>query len=216
MTARRIVCLMAIVFTCGSSLSADPTSGFETGNLAGWASAGPVAAVTEQYSRDFLGLAQPPVTGTWLAAEGNYFAALWSTDNADADAASLSASFDALAGDTLHFQYFFDFSDMAPYYDTAVGLLTWTGGSEILFEYNTPGYELADDENIGWTYVSYTLPITGAYTLQFSTQDGADSFESILGIDAVAVETIVPAPGAFVLGVIGIGLVNRLRRRRVV
>lgn len=219
MTAKRIVSLMAIVFCCSPCVSAALASGFETGDLTGWTPAGPVAAVTEQYARDFLGLAQPPVGGVWLPAQGSYFASLWTTDSAGANTASLGTTFDATAGDVLGFQYFFDFGDFAPIYDSATGLLTWTGGSTILFEHNTPGYELGDDENLGWTDLSYTLPVTGTYTLQFSTQDGTDSFESILGIDDVtvgAVGAVVPAPGAIALSTLGVGLLGWLRRRHAV
>jgi len=219
MTARRIVSLMAIVVCCSPCVSAALTNGFETGDLAGWTPTGPVAAVTEQYARDFLPLAQPPTGDTWYATEGSYFASLWSTDSTGTNAASLSTAFDATAGDVLGFQYFFDFGDFAPYYDTAMGSLTWTGGSTILFEHNTPGYELGDDENLDWTDMSYTLPVTGTYTLQFSTQDGIGCFESILGIDDVtvgAVGAVAPVPGAIALSTLGVGLLGWLRRRHAV
>ena len=219
MTARRIVSLMAIVFCCSPCVSAALGDGFETADLAGWTPTGPLAAVTEQYARDFLPLTQPPANDTWYAAEGSYFASLWSTDSAGTNAATLSTAFDATAGEVLRFQYFFDFGDFAPYYDSATGLLTWTGGSAILFEHNTPGFELGDDENLGWTDLSYTLPVTGTYTLHFSTQDGTDSFESILGIDDVTVGPIgvvVPVPGAIALSTLGVGLLGWLRRRRAV
>lgn len=216
MTARRIVGLVAIVFSCSPYASAGLTDGFETGDLAGWTPAGPVTAVTEQYARDFLPLTQPPAGDKWYAVEGSYFAALWSTNSAGTNAASLSTAFQATAGDVLGFQYFFDFGDFAPYYDTATSSLTWTGGSTILFEHNTPGYELGDDENLGWRDVSYTLPVTGTYTLQFSTQDGMDSFESILGIDDVTVGAVVPVPSAIALSTLGVGLLSWFRRRRAV
>jgi len=214
MIGTRMTTVLAIVFCCSPYAGAALTSGFETGDLTGWTATGPVDVVTEQYARDFLGLTQPPSGDIWYPAQGNYFASLWSTDSAGTNAASLSVAFDAAAGDVLDFDYFFDYGDYAPYYDSATGSLSWTGGSTVLFQHNTSGHELADDQNIGWTRVSYTLPATGTYTLQFATQDGLDSFESILGIDSVAVGPAIPAPGAGALCIVGISLLGRFRRRR--
>jgi len=207
------ILLGVVLCLCSAAQSNITNGGFETGDLTGWTATGTVAVVTSEYARDFLGLVQPPWDGSWDPTEGNYFVSLWSTDTAGTDVSRLSQTFTANAGLVLQFDYFFDFGDWAPFYDTAMATLTWSSSSVTLFEHNTLGYELLDDENIGWTTISYVLPVTGTYRLDFTTADGAvpGSVESILGIDNVQV---IPAPGAVLLAVIGLGCAGYLKRGR--
>lgn len=178
--------------------------GFETGDLSGWTTAGEVFAREFELSRDFLA----PVDPDWTPTEGRYFASLWSTDSDGVDSASLSQSFNGPAGAELSFDYFFDFGDIAPFYDTATAVLSWSGGSVTLFEHNTAGNEMADDENIPWTHITYLLPANDLYTLTFTTTDGVGVFESILGVDNV----VIPAPASSLLALVGIGCFARRRR----
>jgi len=202
------ILLGVVLCLCPAARSNIINGGFETTGLTPWTASGEVYVRDWEMSRDFSFPAWPD----WTATEGAYFASLWSTDSAGTDVSILSQIFTANAGLVLQFDYFFDFGDVAPYYDTAVGTLTWSTGSATLFEHNTgPGNYLGDDENIGWTTISYGLPATDIYTLEFRTEDYDGTWESILGIDNVQV---IPAPGAILLGSIGIGLVGLLRRRR--
>ena len=214
-----ILLVMAIALVwCTITLGNVTNGGFESGDLNGWSfsGAGPdftvdpfgdPGAVTFEMSRDFL----PPIAPDWTATEGNYFASLWSTDSLGTDVSTLSQTFSAPAGYSLVFDYFFDFGDIAPFYDTAMGTLTWPTGSATLFEHNTPGHELGDDENVGWTTISYSLPETAMYTLEFRIEDFDGTFESILGVDNVQV---IPAPSALLLAAIGLSSLRWLRKRK--
>jgi len=187
---------------------------FETGNLGGWSAVGAVYARQFELARDFL----PPVADPWEATQGEYFAALWSTDNVQPRSSSsiLSQMFSANANDVLHFWYFFDYGKPAALgRDTAlVVLFSDKGTIDLLLEINTPGFELPDGQNIDWTPFSYVLPVAGNYTLSFIINDGAQGafgFESIFGIDAVEV---IPEPAAGLLALAGLLLVGRGRAQR--
>ncbi len=214
-TAKCIFVLyIALLGSFSISQGAVTNGKFETGDLSGWNSSGTVDTTMNVYARDYLGLSQEPYSGYWYPTEGNYFAALSSTDSDGTDVSSLSQTITANAGDILEFDYFFDYGDYAPYYDWSIGRLSFGENNITLFEINTSGNELSDDQNIDWTHLSYMLPFSGFYTLEFTIADGAvpGSFESILGVDYVRV---IPAPGAIVLVGIGLSMLSKMKRRKM-
>lgn len=207
------------VVLCGSTATASMLNGgFETGDLTGWTYTGATQATTDEYSRDPWVPQPVPATGFWDPAGGNYFASLWSTDYTTF-ASTLTQTFTVNPGPGLavEFDYFYDFGDLAlPGWEDPARIYVVDGLGNSIFDMtiNDPGAGtgLGDDENIDWTAVSVALPSAGTYTLGFEISDPSFAFESILGVDNVQV---VPVPGAFLLGAIGLGFTNwRLRRRR--
>jgi len=223
-TIRVLTFLGMAVVLCGSTATADLLNGgFETGDLTGWYSQGAVQAVQWEFSRDFLGLTQAPASGFWDPTQGSYFASLWSQeeDFFPHTDSILQQTFTTPAwitkGWQLQFDYFYDFGDVQGYWATAhVNIMDSLGNSVWFMSINDPGAGtgLADDQNIDWTTMSVWLPSAGTYTIEFHMNDHPlGGFESILGVDNMQV---VPVPGAFLLGAIGLGFANwRLRKRRM-
>jgi hypothetical protein len=180
---------------------------FEDG-LNGYTATGEVEAVNSELSRDFL----PPVREDWEATDGDAFASIWSTDGQSVNVSSLEVTFEAEAGFELSFDYFFDFGDVAPEYDSASGVLSRAGGDDVvLFEHNTmPGNQLDSSANVEWTQVSVTLMTAGTYTLTFTAGDANGSFESILGVDNIV---LIPGQAAAVTLLSGLAMTRRSRRR---
>ncbi len=204
-TSRNILGVAIVAAAFSGAASADIMNpGFETGDLSDWNTAGAVYAREWEMSRDFV----PPIHDDWAPTEGLYFASLWSYDPVLGSNAQISTTFDATAGDVLSFDYFFDYGDVNPNFDTAVGTLTIGANQTTLFEWNTAGHQLGTDNNVDWTTVTHTLTEAGQYTLTFRTSDANAGFESILGVDNVS---LVPEPSALTL--LALGAIGLLRRR---
>lgn len=205
-------CITAAAATAQAQIN---NGGFESGSFSGWTFSGNTGSAASQFvlARDPInGGTQAPMNGEWGPRSGSWFAALWSTDSAGSSSSTLSQSFTAPAGQTIEFDMFFDFGDWAPNYDAAWAVLNWDGGSQTLFAYNTAfANELADDTNIDWRHISFALPATGTYTLEFHITDTDGTFESILGVDNVEV---VPTPSAAAVLGLGVLMASGGRRRR--
>jgi hypothetical protein len=179
---------LTMLAVASGSASADLSNpGFETGDFSDWFTSGAAYVRDWELSRDFIA----PVDPNWTPTEGAYFASLWSYDPALGSTAQLSQTFAATAGQTLSFDYFFDYGDANPNYDWAQVTLTWGANGETLVEHNTPGHLLGSDINVPWTHITHVLPASDTYTLTFMVSDSNIGFESILGVDNVHV---VPEP----------------------
>ena len=215
------VCAIASFFAC--SAQAGLTNGsFETGDLTGWITVLPVGAsasvVTSHSDTTWPSGVKPPVVPgvtAWGPTDGSYFALL-KTDG-PGSLSQLYRSFYATAGTSLSFDYFWDSQDFVPFNDTGTGMLLsgmGTGGPVVATLFSESiATDPGNHYGTPWTSVSYTFANSGVYTLLITNTNGLDSLlDSYVGIDNV---NVIPAPGAILLGSIGLGVVSWLRRRRI-
>jgi hypothetical protein len=204
---------LAIVVLAASSVRAGLTNGsFETGDLTGWTTVVPSGASATAVTSH----TDPGGTGVtaWGPTDGTYFALL-KTDGPG----SLTQMYQSVylsPSNGLSFDWFWDSQDYNPFDDTAtlsvysgVGI---GGAPDATFTLASVNSDPADYWGTAWTTSTLWVGAAGKYTVVFEITNGGDSIlDSYVGVDNVSV---IPAPGAILLGSIGAGLVSWLRRRR--
>ena len=209
-----IFVLVVAVLAAGSAQAGLNNGSFETGDLTGWTAVVPSGAsasvVTSHADTTGFGTG----TTSWGSTDGSSFALL-KTDGSGS-LTQLYQSFYATGGSTVMFDFFWDSQESEPHNDMATATLyegVGLGGAVVdtvlLGEVNTdPAMYWGTD----WATIQMTPVSTGLYTLKIEITNGGDSrYDSYVGIDNV---NVIPAPGAILLGSIGVGFVGWLRRRR--
>ncbi|MBN8842329.1 MAG: PEP-CTERM sorting domain-containing protein [Sphingomonadales bacterium] len=115
------------------------------------------------------------------------------------------------AGEAISFMVAFSTTDYLPFNDTgALGIFDFTNfAGTTLFTQSVSS--VGDGVSGPWTKVTFVAPVTGSYAINASVRNVGDgSVNSFLLLDAPA----VPEPGAWMLMLLGLGVVGFGMRRR--